>query len=72
MQLYSEEGIEVSRFVEGQFWYWTDKAEKADKPALLARVIRVASQKRKNDVWLVTNVLDASRLTAASRCGCTE
>ena len=30
------------------------------------RVIRVASQKRKNDVWLVTNVLDASRLTAAS------
>ena len=65
-QLYSEEGVEVSRFVEGQFWYWTDKAEKANKPALRVRVIRVASKKRKNDVWLVTNVLDASRLTAAS------
>ena len=65
-QLYSEEGVEVSRFVEGQFWYWTDKAEKANKPALRVRVIRVASNKRKNDVWLVTNVLDASRLTAAS------
>ena len=56
----------MSRFVEGQFWYWTDKAEKANKPALRVRVIRVASNKRKNDVWLVTNVLDASRLTAAS------
>ena len=29
-QLYSEEGVEVSRFVEGQFWYWTDRAEKAE------------------------------------------
>jgi hypothetical protein len=65
-QLYSTEGIEVSRFVEGQFWYWTDTAEKADKPPLRVRVIRVASPKRKHDVWLVTNVLDASRLTAAS------
>jgi DDE family transposase len=63
-QLYSEEGVEVSRFVEGQFWYWTDRAEKADKPPLRVRVIRVASPKRKNDVWLVTNVLDASRFTA--------
>src|SRR3954447_3426735 len=49
-QLYSEEGIEVSGFVEGQFWYGTDKAEKANKPALRVRVIRVASPKRKNDV----------------------
>ena len=24
-QLYSEEGIEVPRFVEGQFWYWTER-----------------------------------------------
>jgi hypothetical protein len=64
--LYSDEGIEVTRFVEGVFWYWTETAEKARKPPLRVRVIRVASQKRKNDVWLVTNVLDASRLTAAS------
>ncbi len=56
----------MSRFVEGQFWYWTDKAEKANKPALRVRVIRVASKKRKNDVWLVTNVLEASQLTAES------
>ena len=30
------------------------------------RVIRVASRKRKNDVWLVTDVLDPRRLSAES------
>ena len=34
------------------------------KPALRVRVIRVAARKRKNDVWLVTNVLDPKRLPA--------
>ncbi len=58
-QLYSDAGVEVLTFREGQFWYWTDKAEKADKPPWRVRVIRVASRKRKNDVWLVTDVLDA-------------
>ena len=28
-QLYSDAGVEVATFREGQFWYWTDKAEKA-------------------------------------------
>ena len=51
---------------EGQFWSWTDKAEKADKPPLRVRVIRVASRKRKNDVWLVTDVLDSRLLSAES------
>ena len=58
-QLYSLEGlVEVEGFTEGEFWYWTDDAENKSKPALRVRVIRVAAQKRKNDVWLVTNVLD--------------
>jgi Transposase DDE domain len=60
-QLSSDAGVEVATFREGRFWYWTDKAEKADQPPLRVRVIRVASRKRKNDVWLVTNVLDPSR-----------
>jgi hypothetical protein len=61
-QLYSLEMVEVSRFTEGEFWYWTDEAEKEGKAALRVRVIRVAGRKRKNDVWLVTNVLDPKRL----------
>ena len=65
-QLSSDAGVEVAMFREGQFWYWTDKAEKAEKPPLRVRVIRVASRKRKNDVWLVTDVLDPQLLSAES------
>jgi hypothetical protein len=61
-QLYSLEMVEVRGFTEGEFWYWTDQAEKDSKPALRVRVIRVAGRKRKNDVWLVTNVMDPKRL----------
>ena len=63
-QLYSPETVEVQSFTEGEFLYWTDDAEKKSKPPLLVRVIRVAARKRKNDVWLVTNVLDCKRLPA--------
>jgi len=62
-QLYSLESVEVQRFSEGEFWYWTDDAEKKSKPALRVRVIRVPARKRKNDVWLATNVLDSKRLS---------
>jgi hypothetical protein len=61
-QLYSLEMVEVRGFTEGEFWYWTDKAEKDSQPGLRVRVIRVAGRKRKNDVWLVTNVMDPKRL----------
>src|SRR3954453_17767589 len=60
-QLYSDEGVEVTTFREGLFWYWTDRAE---RPPLRVRVIRVAGRKRKSDVWLVTDVLEARRLSA--------
>src|SRR5208337_1604372 len=63
-QLYSQEMVKVEGFTEGEFWYWTDDAEKKSKLPLRVRVIRVAARKRKNDVWLVTNVLDPKRLPA--------
>src|SRR5271167_2519098 len=63
-QLYSQEMVKVEGFTEGEFWYWTDDAERKSKPPLQVRVIRVAARKRKNDVWLVTNVLDPKRLPA--------
>ncbi len=56
----------MATFREGLFWYWTDQAEKAERPPLRVRVIRVASRKRKNDVWLVTDVLDPGRWSAES------
>ncbi len=63
-QLYSEEMVKAEGFTEGEFLYWTDDAERKSKPPLTVRVIRVAARKRKNDVWLVTNVLDSKRLPA--------
>ena len=63
-QLYSLEMVEVERFTEGEFWYWTDDAERKSQPPWRVRVIRVAAPKRKNDVWLITNVLDPQRLPA--------
>jgi hypothetical protein len=63
-QLYSLEMVEVPKFTEGEFWYWTDDAERKSKPPLQVRVIRVPGRKRKNDVWLVTNVLESKRLSA--------
>ena len=65
-QLYSLEMVEVEGFPEGEFWYWTDNAENKSEPALRVRVIRVARE-AKNDVWLVTNVLDPKHLPAESR-----
>src|SRR4051812_18455555 len=65
-QLSSDEGVEVTTFREGLFWYWTDRAEEAERPPLRVRVIRVASPERKHDVWLVTDVLDPRRLSAES------
>ena len=63
-QLYSLEMVKVEGFTEGEFWYWTDDAENKSKPALRVRVIRVAARKHKNDVWLVTNVLEPKHLPA--------
>ena len=39
-QLYSLEMVKVEGFTEGEFWYWTDDAERKSKPPLPVRVIR--------------------------------
>ncbi len=43
-QLYSLEMVKVEGFTEGEFWYWTDDAERKSKPPLPVRVIRVAAR----------------------------
>src|SRR3954447_22584926 len=65
-QLYSDEGVEVTTFREGLFWYGPGGGGEAERPPLRVRVIRVASPERKHDVWLVTDVLDPRRLSAES------
>jgi hypothetical protein len=60
-ELYTETRQPLERFREGLVWYWPEKAQNQQKPALRLRLIRVRGEK-KQDVWLLTNVLKQERL----------
>ncbi len=60
-QFYSERRVPIDRFREGLFWYWPEEARQQHKPPLRVRLLRVRG--RKGDVWLLTNVLDRTRLS---------
>jgi hypothetical protein len=63
--LYTERAVRLDRYREGRVYYWPP-AGTVDPQPLRARLIRVRSRKAKHDVWLLTNVLDADRLSARS------
>jgi len=49
---------------DGQVHYWPETAQKEQQPPLLCRLIRIkATGQTKNDVWLLTNILDPQRLS---------
>jgi Transposase DDE domain len=48
---------------EALVYYWPTDAQKAGQPPLLVRLLRVRRAGRKHDVWLVSNVLEAGRLS---------
>lgn len=60
-QLYTDSRTPLARFVEGPVWYWPEAAQNQQLPPLRLRLIRVRG-KKKQDVWLLTNVLDQERL----------
>ena len=55
---------EMEKWTDGEVYYWPKKEgqQQGNKP-LKVRLIRIAGKKKKNDVWLVTNVLDTKRLS---------
>jgi hypothetical protein len=61
--LYTEELVVMERFREGLVYYFPGKKDKQSGPLLL-RLIRVRGKKKKNDVWLLTNVHEPKRLSA--------
>lgn len=61
--LYTERQVRLDRFREGLVWYWPQEMQDKNRPPLRMRLIRVRTKKTK--VWLLTNVLDAARLTRA-------
>jgi Transposase DDE domain len=60
-QLYTDTEQPLERFREGPVWYWPEKAQNQQRLPLRLRLIRVRGRK-KQDVWLLTNVLQQKRL----------
>ena len=56
----------LDEWTEGEVYYWPKEAQtsKDRQKPIKVRLVRIKAKKKKNDVWLVTNVLDRKRLTA--------
>ena len=61
-QVYTDHKRPLERFREGLIWYWPQKVQERQQPPLRLRLIRVRGKKRQ-DVWLLTNVLSSQRLS---------
>ncbi|MCI0356493.1 MAG: IS4 family transposase [Acidobacteria bacterium] len=66
VRLYVDADTPLERYREGLVWYWPQKSERQGVVPLRLRLIRVRSRKKRGDVWLLTNVLKAQRLPAAT------
>src|SRR5262249_21483777 len=62
--LYVADRSTLKKYREGVVYYWPQKEQKKDRPPLVVRWWRVRGDK--GDVWLITKVLDESRLPRAS------
>lgn len=47
---------------EGLVYYWPEADQQAGQPALKLRLLRLRGKKKRQDVWLLTNVLDRQKL----------
>jgi hypothetical protein len=63
-RLYVRKKIKAGDFSAGEVLLWPKEAQKANRPPLRVRLIRIRAAKRR-DVWLLTNVLDKKRLPEA-------
>jgi hypothetical protein len=60
--LYTDQRQPLSRYRQGLVYYWPGHAQKQGRPPLRLRLIRVVGKKG-HDVWLLTSVLEATRLS---------
>lgn len=62
--LYTRGHVRLEHYREGEVYYWpSQKDQKAGGQPLHLRLIRLRAKRRKNDVWLLTNVMDRKRLS---------
>jgi hypothetical protein len=64
--LYTREHVRLEHYREGEVYYWpSHKDRQTGAPPLHLRLIRIRAKRHRNDVWLLTNVLDKKRLSHA-------
>jgi hypothetical protein len=67
VHLYTVENVTLKDWTEGPVLYWPGYAQRKGIAPLSCRLIRVAAKGQvKHDVWLLTDVLDPARLSAAT------
>jgi len=64
--LYTREHVRLEHYREGEVYYWPARKDReAGAVPLHLRLIRIRAKRRRNDVWLLTNVMDKERLPHA-------
>lgn len=64
--LYTRKQVRLERYREGIVYYWPSRKDrKTGAQPLQLRLIRIRAKRRRNDVWLLTNVMDKKRLSHA-------
>jgi hypothetical protein len=66
--LYTEQapwGSRTRTFDGEELWCWPRDARKRKQPLLRVRLLRLRDERRRQEVWLLTNVLDHQRLSHA-------
>ena len=64
--LYTRQQVRLEHYREGVVYYWpSQKDRQAGAQPLRLRLIRIRAKRCRNDVWLLTNVMDRTRLSHA-------
>jgi hypothetical protein len=67
VHLYTLEKVALENWTEGTVLYWPGYVQKKGLAPITCRLIRIrATGRAKHDVWLLTDVLDPSRLSVAT------
>jgi hypothetical protein len=66
VDLYTLEETALDAWEEGVVYYWPLYAQKKGLPPVTCRLIRIRARQKKDDVWLLTDILDPARLPAAT------
>jgi len=55
----------MEKWTDSEVYYWPAEAQKKKEKPIKTRLIRLKAKKKKNDVWLLTDVLDETRMSVA-------